>query len=91
MSKSQGLIYFIKILAAGFESNITAIIGENDEKEKETIDIELDEQNADPENDENAIHFRWSGVHEEDEENIDLANFIENYKSKLVMKNFLKK
>ena len=38
----------------------------NDEEEKETIDIELAEQNADPENEENAIDLRWLSVHEED-------------------------
>ena len=41
-------------------------------------------------NDENVIDFRWSGVQEEDGEDIALANFIENYKSKLI-KIFLKK
>ena len=40
----------------------------------------------DPYNDENAIDFRWSGGQEEDEEDIALANFIENYKSKLMRK-----
>ena len=34
-------------------------------------------QKADPENDENAIEFKWSGV-KEDEEDIALANFIES-------------
>ena len=37
-------------------------------------------------NDENAIDFRWSGVQDEDEEDITLANFIENYKGKLMRK-----
>ena len=32
-------------------------------------------------NDENAIDFKWSGVQEEDREDIALANFIENYKA----------
>ena len=39
-------------------------------------------------NDENAIDFRWSGVQEEDKEDIALANFIEKYKSKLMRKSF---
>ena len=51
---------------------------ENDEEEKESINIELTEQKADPYNDENAIKFRWSGVKEEDEEDIALANFNES-------------
>ena len=37
-------------------------------------------------NDQNAIDFRWSGVQDEDEEDIILANLIENYKSKLMRK-----
>ena len=51
---------------------------ENDEEEKEPIDIELTEQKKTaPYNYENAIEFRWSGV-QEDEEDIALANFIES-------------
>ena len=38
------------------------------------------------ENDENAIEFKWLDVQEEDKEDITLANFIENYKSKLMRK-----
>ena len=34
----------------------------------------------------NAIDFRWSGVQDEDEEDIILANLIENCKSKLMRK-----
>ena len=41
-------------------------------------------------NNQNAINFRWSGVQDEDEEDIALVNFIENYKSKL-MRNFFQK
>ena len=37
-------------------------------------------------NDENAIDYRLSDVQEEDLEDIALANFIENYKSKLMRK-----
>ena len=56
---------------------------ENDDEEKAPIDIEFTEQKAGPEN---VIDFRWSNVHKEDEENIALAKFIENYKSKLMKK-----
>ena len=35
---------------------------ENEEEEKEPINIELTEQKADPYNDENAVDFKWSGV-----------------------------
>ena len=51
---------------------------ENDEEEKEPINIEFTEQKIDPYNDENAIDFKLSGVKEEDEENIALDNFIES-------------
>ena len=50
---------------------------ENDEEEKEPINIELTDQKSDPYNDENAISIKWSGVKEEDEE-IALANFNES-------------
>ena len=65
---------------------------ENDEEKKEPIDIEFTEQNADHEEEkkENTIDFKWSNVQKEDEEDIALANFIENYKSKL-MRNFFSK
>ena len=33
---------------------------ENNEEEKEPIDIELTEKWTDPYNDENAINFKWS-------------------------------
>ena len=46
---------------------------ENDEKEKDPIDIEFTEQKTDPYNDENAIDFRLSDVQEEDEKDIALA------------------
>ena len=36
-------------------------------------------------NDEITIDFKWSGVQKE--EDIALANFIENYKSKLIRRN----
>ena len=47
-------------------------------KNKEPINIELTEQKADPYNDENAFDFKWSGVKEEDEEDIAPENFIES-------------
>ena len=59
---------------------------EENEEEEEPIDIEFTEQNADLENNENAFGFRWSDVQEEDEEDIAMANFIKNYKSKLMRK-----
>ena len=43
---------------------------ENDEEEKEPIDIGFIEQKVDFENDENAIDFGWSDGQEEDEEDI---------------------
>ena len=51
---------------------------ENDEEEKEQINIELNEQKTDPYNDEIANDFKWSDVKEEDDEDIALANFIES-------------
>ena len=57
-----------------------------EEKEEEPIDIKITKQNADIENNENAFDFRWSDVQEEDEKDIDLDNFIKNYKSKLLRK-----
>ena len=46
------------------------------DKEKDPIDIEFTEQNADPDNVENTIDFIWSDGQEE--EIIALFNFIEN-------------
>ena len=52
---------------------------ENDEEEKESIKFELTEWKTDPNNDENAIDFKWSDTkEEEDEEDIALANFIKS-------------
>ena len=39
---------------------------ENDEEEKEPIDLEFAEQKTDPYNEEIAIDFRWLDVQEED-------------------------
>ena len=51
---------------------------ENDEEEKEPINIELTDQKTDPYNDENSIDSKWSDLTEENEEDIALANFIES-------------
>ena len=64
---------------------------ENEEEEKEPIGIELTEQNSGPDNAENTIDFRWSDVKEEDEEDIALANFIENFQKQTDDEIFLKK
>ena len=48
------------------------------------------EEKADPENYENSIYFRWSGVQEKDGEDIAMINFIENYKNKIMRKIFHK-
>ena len=45
---------------------------------------------TDPYNDENVINFKLSDAQEEYEEDIAKANFVENYKSKL-MRNVPKK
>ena len=51
---------------------------ENDEEEKEPINIELTDQKIDPYNDENSIDSRLSDLTEEDEKDIALANLIES-------------
>ena len=53
---------------------------ENDEEEKEPINIELTDKKTDPYNDENSIDSRWSDLTEEDEKDIALVNFIESLK-----------
>ena len=64
---------------------------ENDEEEKELINIELTDQKTDLYNDENSIDSKWSDLTEENEEDIALANFIESLKkSKLIRKFFQK-
>ena len=55
---------------------------ENDEEEKELINIELTNQKTDPYKDENFIDSKWSDVAEENEEDIALANFFESLKKK---------
>ena len=44
-----------------------------------------------PFNDENAIDFRWSDVKEEDEEDVNKANFIESLQKQTDKENFPKK
>ena len=64
---------------------------ENDEEEKELINIELTDHKTDHYNDENSIDSKWSDLTEENEEDIALANFIESLiKSKLMRKFFQK-
>ena len=55
---------------------------ENDEEEKEPINIKLTDKKTDTYNDENSIDSKWSDLTEEDEEDIALANFIESLKKK---------
>ena len=64
---------------------------ENDEEEKEPINIELTDQKTDPYKDENFIGFKWSDLTEEDEEDIALANFIESLKKKQTDEKIFKK
>ena len=65
---------------------------ENDEEEKEPINIEFTEQKTDPYNDENAIDFRWSDAkEEEDEEDIALTSFSEKLAKAIRWGNFSKK
>ena len=64
---------------------------ENDEEEKEPINIELTDQKIDPYNDENAIDSKWSDLTEENEEDIALANFIESLNKANWWESFSKK
>ena len=64
---------------------------ENDEEEKELINIELTDHKTDPYNDENSIDSKWSDLTEENEEDIALANFIESLKKSKLMRNFFQK
>ena len=80
----MSLIFHKKILATGRPIAKTLIkynsnnLEENDEEKKEPITIEFTEQKTDPNNAENAIDFKWSGVQEEDEKDITLVNFSES-------------
>ena len=60
---------------------------ENDEDEKEPINIELTEQKTDPDNYENAIDFRWSDA----KEDIAFTNFIKFLQKQTDEENFSKK
>ena len=64
---------------------------ENDEEEKEPINIELTDKKTDPYNDENSIDSKWSDLTEENEEDIVLANFIESLNKSKLMKKFFQK
>ena len=64
---------------------------ENDEEEKEPINIELTDQKTDSYNYENAIDSKWSDLTEDNEEDIALANFIESLKKANWWENFSKK
>ena len=64
---------------------------ENDEEEKEPINIELTDQKSYPYNDENSIDSKWSDLQDEDEEDIALANFIESLKKSKLMRKFFQK
>ena len=64
---------------------------ENDEEEKEPINIELTGHKTDPCNYENSTDSKWSDLTEEDEEDIALTNFIESWKKQTDEKFFPKK
>ena len=64
---------------------------ENDEEEKELINIELTDKKTDHYNDENSIDSKWSDLTEEDEEDIALVNFIESFKKSKLMRKFFQK
>ena len=97
-SKHTMFCIFHKILATGLPVAKALIkynsnnLEENDEEEKELINIELTDQKTDSYNDENSIDSKWSDLTEEDEEDIALANSIESLKkSKLMRKIFFQK
>ena len=52
---------------------------ENDDETKNTADIEFTQLKTDPDNDENAIEFKWSDA-QEDDEDIAKANSMRAYK-----------
>ena len=65
---------------------------ENNEEEKEPINIGLTEQKTDLINDENTIASKWSDVkEEEDGKDIALTNFSENLQKQVDEEIFLKK
>ena len=75
---------------AVINDNNNSLREEEEEEGKEVVGIEFTEQNADPDNDENGIEFRWSVIRGEDEEDIVKANLMRVYKGKL-LKIFFKK
>ena len=90
-------IFQKKILATGRPVAKTLIkynsdnLEENDEEEKEPINIELtDKKKTDPFNDENSIDSKWSYLTEEVEEDIALANFLRAWKKQTDEKIFPK-
>ena len=83
----QLVIQLPKILIKYNNNNLE----ENDEEEKEPINIELTDQKTDPYNDENSIDSKWSDLTEENEEDIALANFIESLNKAKWWENFPKK
>ena len=64
---------------------------EENEEEKEAIDIEFTEQKADTDNDENVIVFRWSDVKEKTRKTLLRLKWLRVYKSKLIRRFFPKK
>ena len=60
-------------------------------KRRNQLILSLLRENSDPYNDENAIEFKWSGVKEEDEEDITLANFNESLQKQADEEIFSKK
>ena len=64
---------------------------ENDEEEKEPINIKLTEKKTEPKNDENVIDFKWFDVAEEVEEDIAMDNFIESLLKQTDEESFSKK
>ena len=58
-------------------------------KRKRQKSIKFTEK-TDPENDENAIDFRWSDIRGEEEKDISKTNLIESLQNKLMKKIFIK-
>ena len=56
---------------------------EENEEERESIDIEFTERKPDLYNDENAIDIKWLNVQEKYEEEIALVNFIEGLQKQI--------
>ena len=88
---------FYKILATGWPVAKILIkynnnnLEENDEEEKEPINIELTDKKTNPYNDEYYIGSKWSDLTEENEEDTALANYIESLKKSKLMRKIFKK